>query len=318
MWQSFKSRRMFNYDTTAQGRARPQEPRRGLAGAVDVGKQIGSSLKETARRLSLRVSFWSVVGTAAVVSSIYYFVFAESMYDSQAIISIQNKSSTSAGVGSLLGSALGTTSSASESTEVYQYIYSMDMLRKLEAKFHLREVYSSSERNPLWRLWWPSVDEDFLWFYQYMVSINSQTDVGIMTIDVQDYDLKRAHAINQMIVAEAEKFMNQMNATMQGQTMRFARAELENAVKAVRTAKDPQELAVAEMRLTAAQQALAAAEGAANQQSVFIVPISAPSVPTETTKPERLFDILTITFVTAVVYAVGFLMWSNVRDHRRA
>jgi capsule polysaccharide export protein KpsE/RkpR len=105
---------------------------------------------------------------------------------------------------------------------------------------------------------------------------------------------------------------------MQAQTMRFARAELENAVKAVRVAKNPQDLAVAEMRLSAAQQALAAAEGSANQQQVFIVPIAAPSMPTETTKPERLFDIAAITFVSALVYAVGFLMWSNVRDHRKA
>ena len=65
-------------------------------------------------------------------------------------------------------------------------------------------------------------------------------------------------------------------------------------------------------------QALAAAEGSANQQNVFIVPISAPSYPTETTSPERLFNIISITFITAVVYAVGFLMWSNVRDHRKA
>jgi capsule polysaccharide export protein KpsE/RkpR len=151
-----------------------------------------------------------------------------------------------------------------------------------------------------------------------MVEIDSQSDVGIMTIDVFDYDRRRAHAISQDIVQESEKFMNGINATMQTQTMRFARDELENAVKAVRGSKDPQELAVAEMRLTAAQQALAAAEGAANQQQVFIVPISAPSLPTETTEPQRLFNILSITFVTALVYAVGFLMWSNVRDHRKA
>jgi capsule polysaccharide export protein KpsE/RkpR len=182
----------------------------------------------------------------------------------------------------------------------------------------MRDMYSSPDRNPFWRLWWPSVDEDFLWFYQYMVQIDSQSDVGIMTIDVLDYDRHRANAINQAIVAEAEKFMNNMNATMQSQTMRFARTELENAVKAVRAAKDPQEQAVAEMRLSAAQQALATAEGAANQQSVFIVPVSIPSLPTETTKPERLFDIIAITFITALVYAVGFLMWSNVRDHRKA
>jgi capsule polysaccharide export protein KpsE/RkpR len=309
---------MSNFDTTAPGRVGQEEPKRGLAGVAGIGKAIWSSLKETARRVSLRLSFWSVVGAVALLSSIYYFVFAESLYDSQAIISIQNKGSTATGASSLLGSALGGIGSASESTEVYQYIYSMEMLRVLDKQYHLKDIYSSSDRNPFWRLWWPTVDEDFLWFYQYMVGLNSQTDVGIMTIDVLDYDRHRAHAINETIVAEAEKFMNNMNATMQGQTMRFARTELENAVKAVRIAKDSQEQAVAEMRLTAAQQALAAAEGAANQQSVFIVPISAPSLPTETTRPERLFDILTITFITALVYAVGFLMWSNVRDHRKA
>jgi capsule polysaccharide export protein KpsE/RkpR len=309
---------MSNIDTTAAGRAGQEEPKRGLAGVAGIGKAIWSSLRETARRVGLRISFWSVVGTAALLSSIYYFVFAESLYDSQAIISIQNKGATATGASSLLGSALGGVGSASESTEVYQYIYSMEMLRVLDKQYHLKDTYASTDRNPFWRLWWPSVDEDFLWFYQYMVAINSQTDVGIMTIDVLDYDRRRAHAINDTIVAEAEKFMNKMNATMQGQTMRFARTELENAVKAVRIAKDPQEQAVAEMRLSAAQQALATAEGAANQQSVFIVPISAPSLPTETTKPERLFDIVTITFITALVYAVGFLMWSNVRDHRKA
>jgi len=100
--------------------------------------------------------------------------------------------------------------------------------------------------------------------------------------------------------------------------MKFAQVELQNAVKAVQSATDPEAQSVAELRLTAAQQALASAEGAANQQNVFIVPISAPSYPTETTSPERLFNIISITVVAGIVYAVGFLMWSNVRDHRKA
>ncbi len=48
------------------------------------------------------------------------------------------------------------------------------------------------------------------------------------------------------------------------------------------------------------------------------MPISAPSLPTETTEPQRIFNIVTITVLTALIYAVGFLMWSNVRDHRKA
>jgi capsule polysaccharide export protein KpsE/RkpR len=293
-------------------------PKTGLPGVIGVGKAVWSSLKDTWNRMRVRVSFWSVVGVAAVVSTVYYFVFAESLYDSQAIISVQNKSSTASGVSSILSSSLGTGGSASQLEQVQEYVQSMEMLKILDKQFHLRTIYSSSSRNPFWRLWWPGTDEDFLWFYQYMVQIDNQSDVGIMTIDVLDYDKMRAHAIATTIVAQAEKFMNGINETMQAQTMRFAQVELQNAVKAVQIAKDPQEQSVAEMRLSAAQQALAAAEGAANQQNVFIVPISAPSMPTETTSPERLFNILSITFITAVVYAVGFLMWSNVRDHRKA
>ena len=137
----------------------------------------------------------------------------------------------------------------------------MDMLRKLDKKYQLRQLYAASDRNPFWRLWWPDTDEDFLWFYQYMVQIDNQSDVGIMTIDVLDYDKARAHALATAIVTQAEKFMNGINEKMQAQTMKFAQTELQSAVKSVQSATDPQQQSVAEMRLTAAQQALAAAQG---------------------------------------------------------
>jgi capsule polysaccharide export protein KpsE/RkpR len=293
-------------------------PKTGVQGLVGAGKTVWSALKETWGRLRIRVSFWSVVGAAAVISTVYYFVFAESLYDSQAIISVQNKSSSTSAVSSILSGTLGSGASASQLQEVQEYIDSMEMLKVLDKKFHLRQIYSSSSRNPFWRLWWPDTDEDFLWFYQYMVQIDNQSDVGIMTIDVLDYDKARAHALATEIVAQSEKFMNGINETMQTQTMKFAQVELGNAVKAVQTASDPEAQSVAELRLTAAQQALAAAEGSANQQNVFIVPISSPSYPTETTSPERLFNIISITFIAGIAYAVGFLMWSNVRDHRKA
>ena len=293
-------------------------PKTGVQGLAGAGKTIWSALKETWGRLRIRVSFWSVVAAAAVISTVYYFVFAESLYDSQAIISVQNKSSSSSAVSSILSGTLGSGASTSQLQEVQEYIDSMEMLKVLDKKFHLRQSYSSSTRNPFWRLWWPDTDEDFLWFYQYMVEIDNQSDVGIMTIDVLDYDKARAHAIATEIVAQSEKFMNGINETMQTQTMKFAQVELGNAVKAVQTATDPEAQSVAELRLTAAQQALASAEGSANQQNVFIVPISAPSYPTETTSPERLFNIISITFIAGIAYAVGFLMWSNVRDHRKA
>ncbi|MBV8976626.1 MAG: hypothetical protein JO261_16235 [Alphaproteobacteria bacterium] len=292
--------------------------RGGLGGVLDAAGAVWAALKALLSGIAGRISFWSVVGTVALLCSTYYFVFAESLYDSQATLSIQNRAATSGGVSSIIGSALGTSGSSSQSQQIYDYINSMEMLRILDNKFHLRALYASSDRNPFWRLYWPNTDENFLWFYQQMISLDSQSDVGILVIDVYDYDRQRAHDIAETIAQESERFINNINATMQVQTMRFARSELDAAVRAVQSAKTPQEQAVAEMRLTAAQQALAAAEGAANQQQTFIVPISHASLPTETTEPQRLFNIVTITFLSAIIYAVGFLMWSNVRDHRKA
>jgi capsule polysaccharide export protein KpsE/RkpR len=294
------------------------EPRTGLAGVTGVGGVVWGSLKATFQRIGQSISFWSVVTAALVLSSVYYYVFAESLYDSQAILSIQNKGASSSGVGSILGSALGTSGTSAQSEQITDYIDSMDMLKILDAKFHLRALYRAPERNPFWRLYFADTDENFVWFYQHMVTLDSESDVGILTIDVYDYDRARSHAIAQAISQQSEKFINDINAKMQQQTMQFARGELDQAVKAVQNAKTPQDQSVAEMRLTAAQQALASAEGAANQQTIFIVPISVPSLPTETTEPQRLFNIITITVITALIYAVGFLMWSNVRDHRKA
>jgi|HubBroStandDraft_5_1064220.scaffolds.fasta_scaffold05823_5 capsule polysaccharide export protein KpsE/RkpR len=294
------------------------EPRSGLAGVTGVGGVVWGALKATFQRIGQSISFWSVVATAALLSTVYYYVFAESLYDSQAILSIQNKGSVSSGVGSILSSALGSSGSSTQAGQIVDYINSMEMLRILDKKYHLRTLYRSGERNPFWRLYFADTDENFLWFYQHMFAVDSDTDDGTLTIDIYDYDRVRAHQIGETITQESEKFINDINTKMQQQTMLFARNELTASVKAVAAAKTPEDQSVAEMRLTAAQQALASVEGAANQQTVFIVPISASSLPTETTEPERLFNIVTITVISALVYAVGFLMWSNVRDHRKA
>ena len=145
-----------------------------------------------------------------------------------------------------------------------------------------------------------------------------RSDVGIMTIDVLDYDRHRAHAINQTIVAEAEKFMNDMNATMQAQTMNFARKELENAVKAVRAAKDP--AGTGGCRDAAYGGAAGAGRGGRRREPAVGVHRAdfrtvAPDGNHQAGTPVRyLVDHLHF----GAVYAVGFLMWSNVRDHRKA
>ena len=284
----------------------------------EVWKRLFGQLLDTWRQILSRISFWTVVLAAAALSSLYYFIFAESLYDSNTIVSIQNKGSVSSGATSVLGSVFSSVAGGPQTQQLYDYIQSMDMLKVLDKQFHLRALYSSSQRNPFWRLWWPQSDDRFLDFYQNMVEAVPDTTNSLITIDVLDYDAKRAKAIADAIVAQSQKFMNDQAAIMQRQTMQFAQNELQNAVKAVQAAKVPYEQSIAEMRLTAAQQALATATGMANQQAIFMIPVASPTLPTNTTRPERLLDIAGITLATALTYAVAFLMWANVRDHRKS
>lgn len=258
------------------------------------------------------------MGATVCLATIYYFVFAESMYQSTAIVTVQNKSSIASGAGSVLSGVLGTSAGGSQVEQLYQYIISPDMLKILDQKFHLRKIYSSPDRNPFWRLWWPSSDEAFLQFYQNMLDIEPDTTNSLLTINVLDYNARRSQAIGKEIVAQCQKFMNAQSALMQSQTMKFARDELGNAVKAVQAAKIPYEQQVAEIRLSAAQSALATAAGAANSQQIFIIPVATPNLPTDTTRPERILDIAGVALLMALGYAVGFLMWANVRDHSKA
>lgn len=281
----------------------------------EIAKRLWGQFRATWGQILSRISFWTVMAATVCLSSIYYFVFAESLYDSSTIVSVQNKSSTTvSGLSGLLGSAAG----SSQVEQLYQYVISYDMLKVLDQKFHLRQIYSSDERNPFWRLWWPSSDEAFLKFYQNMVEVQPDTTDGLLTVDVLDYDKKRAHDIAAEILVQSQKFMNGQSAIMQAQTMKFAQDELRNSVKAVQEAKIPYEQSVAETRLTAAEQALATAAGMANAQQTFIIPVATPTYPTNTTRPQRLLDIAGLTLVMALAYAVGFLMWANVRDHRKA
>src|SRR6202000_2576490 len=123
----FKRVGMANlYDSTTPPRTgAPEPPAGGLSGAGGYVGPVWSSLGETWGRFATRISFWSVIRRVAILTTIYYYGFAESMYDSQAILSIQNKGSTG-GVGSILSSTLGTSGRPSESQPAFESISPMD------------------------------------------------------------------------------------------------------------------------------------------------------------------------------------------------
>jgi capsule polysaccharide export protein KpsE/RkpR len=263
------------------------------------------------------MSFWTVVPLAGLVGFVYLYCFTDSLYQSQTIVTLQNSSSTSSSLSSLVGSSLlGSTGSMTQSGAVVAYIESPDLMKILDKKFHLRRLYSSPSHSPFWRLDADATDEDFLSFYQQMVTVSQDSTTLLITINVLNYDAQQAQQLCAAIVQASQSYVNSMSAVMSNATLKYAQQQLVAATKAVETAQ-PYERSVAEMQLTAAQQALVAAQGLANQQQSFLVSVAAPNYPTDTTDPDRLVSEAGILLASAAFYMIAHLLLANARDHRR-
>lgn len=262
-------------------------------------------------------TFWNVVPLIGIFGFVYFWGFADDLYNCQTIFSLQNSSSMASSLSSvsgLFGSSGG--SATSQSGALISYIESHDMLMILDKKFHLRKIYSAPGRNPFWRLASDASDEDFLTFYQGMVTVTTDSTTGLITVSVLDYDAQRSQQIQKAIIAASTKFINGMSDQMRNATVQYARDQFAAAMKAVETAQ-PFQQAVAEAELSAAQQGMAAAGGIANQQQIFLVPVAQPVMPTDTAYPDRLVDEAGVLLAASVFYMIGYLLISNIRDHRR-
>jgi len=268
--------------------------------------------------LGRRMTFWTVVPIVGLVGFVYLYAYTDSLYQSSAVVDLQNSSSTTTSLSSLMGSSLlGSTGGSTQSGAVVAYVQSPDILRVLDKQFHLRKLYASAQHSPFWRLDEDASDEDFLSFYQQMVTVSQDSTTFLITINVLDYDATRAHTLCNAIIAASQKFVNSMSAVMSNATLKYAKDQLTAATKGVETAQ-PYERSVAELELTAAQQGLVSAQSLANQQQSFLITVDAPNMPTDTTDPDRLIDEAMILIGASALYMIAHLLLANVRDHRNA
>ena len=74
---------------------------------------------------------------------------------------------------------------------------------------------------------------------------------------------------------------------------------------------------IADKVMAQATAALLTAEQDARRQKLYLERIVAPSAPDKPTEPKRWLALLTIFASSLLVYAVGWLVWAGVREHRQ-
>lgn len=171
----------------------------------------------------LRRRTFAVAAVASLLATLYWGLAASDRYVSEAHVIVQRTDMAggqSVDFSSLISGVAG--GSQADQLLLRDYLLSVDMLQKLDAKLDLRHHYSDTSHDILSRLW--DADEEMELFYDYYlsrVSIGFDERAGILVIKAQAYDPQTATAIVSMLVQEGERYMNELVHRLANEQVRF-------------------------------------------------------------------------------------------------
>jgi capsular polysaccharide transport system permease protein len=190
--------------------------------------QAGSKAKGwLARPRNVEGGIFRLALIVCLVALAYWGFVASDRYVSQAHVIIQ-RTDLAGGQSMDFGSLLaGTGGNRRDELLLRDYLLSLDMLRKLDARLGLRAHYSDRARDPLSRMW--SADAADEWFHQYYlsrVSVELDEYSGVLVIKAQGFDAKTAQAITRMLVQEGERAMNDMAQQLAADQVEFVEKQV--------------------------------------------------------------------------------------------
>lgn len=188
----------------------------------------------------LRRRTFRVAAIASLLAIFYWGVIASDRYVSEAHVIVQRTdmaNSQSVDFSSLISGVAG--GNHADQFLLRDYLLSVDMLKKLDARLDLRGHYGDRRYDLLSRMW--SVDEKLELFHRYYlsrVSIDFDERAGILVIKAQAYEPELATAITSMLVEEGERYMNELAHRLANEQVRFLEQQVEQRNLEARLARE--------------------------------------------------------------------------------
>lgn len=179
----------------------------------------------TPRRLQI-----VLIAVPMVLATLYFTIFAADRYVSESTVALQHASND---VSSLPGAALllaGLSSpSRSESLYLQQYMQSLALLKRLDAKLGLRKHYEAERLDGFTRLWGGASQERFLEYFRNRVEVTVDEASATITVRAQGFAPAFAQELNKAILEEGERFVNEMSHSLAREKLNFSESELARA-----------------------------------------------------------------------------------------
>jgi capsular polysaccharide transport system permease protein len=194
-----------------------------------------SSLKiPDARTLKL-----ALIALPVALAALYFFVFASDRYVSESTVALQRAGND--GAAAVPGAAMLLAGlnplSREETLYLRQYVHSIGLLQELDAKLGLRKHFGTPGWDFALRLRAGASQEDFVEYYRSRVEVSMDELSSTLTVRAQGFDAAFAKQLNEAILRESERFVNEMSHKLAREQLGFAESELVRTGKALESAR---------------------------------------------------------------------------------
>ncbi|MDP8914627.1 MAG: capsule biosynthesis protein [Pseudomonadota bacterium] len=186
---------------------------------------------------------WGVISALVCIAlptflaALYYLIFAADLYVSEARFAVRTNESQSEDVlGQITG--LPSTSVISDSYIVADYILSPDLVRQLEGRIPLRQMFAHSDADFLKKLDPTVTLEHLVAYWGNRVEVFYDFTKNAISVRSQAFSAADAQIITQGIVDLVRNLVNDLSAQARRDAVQFASSELARAELRVRNARD--------------------------------------------------------------------------------
>lgn len=168
----------------------------------------------------------------------YLVLLATPQYESESKLVIKaNEGGSSFDPSSLLLSSVSIAPVSEDSSLLEAYIYSRDMLSKVDTEIALREHFMSRDADLFSRLSQDHSEEDFYDFYLDHIIVNIDANSSVISITTRAFSETYAQQFNRLVIKHAEDFMNQIGYALAEKKLQFAGNEHQIVERKLQDAK---------------------------------------------------------------------------------
>ncbi len=179
-----------------------------------------------------------VVAVPMAIAAVYFGLFAADRYVSISAVGLRSSAGETAALAGVATLLTGVSAPGREDTfYLRDYMTSLGLLKRLDERLGLRAHYEAPLRDPVFRLWGWSTQEDFLDYYRSRVTVTMDELSSALTVRTEGFDPQFAHKVNSVILEESERFVNDYSHRIARDNLAFAETELARAGQRLQKAK---------------------------------------------------------------------------------